>query len=606
MKRVADIIANVLANNQINDVFMVTGGGAMHLNDAFGRHKELKTICCHHEQSLTMAAESYFRLSGKVAAVNVTTGPGGINALNGVFGAYTDSCAMVVISGQVKRETMSAYASESLRQLGDQEARITDIVKPIVKHSIILDDPEKAIYEVEKAIYIAKTGRPGPVWIDVPMDIQGAYVDENKLLSFVPPKNKEGTEAYGALEGDKLSTEIDKIIEKLHQSKRPVILAGSGVRLSESYTIFHEVINKLGIPVTTAWNAHDVIEDDHNLYVGRPGSVGNRAGNFSVQSSDLLIVLGSRLNIRQISYNWKAFAPNAYKIMIDIDKEELNKPTLSIDHSLHADLFEFLNCLNSKLDKYKRSDDHHSYLNWCRERKEKYPVVLPEYYKKENGFVNPYVFVDLLFRELKEDDIIVTGDGTAGVCTPQAADIKKNQRLYSNSGSASMGYDLPAAIGAHYANPEKRIICITGDGSIMMNLQELQIITGNKLPIKVFLLNNDGYHSIRQTQQNFFKDNPIGCGPESDLTFPDFTKIANAFNFETATCKTEEDTVKAIQKTLSSNEPFFCEVFVDKAQQFSPKLSSRRLDDGTMVTSSLEDMAPFLSREELSLSLIHI
>lgn len=602
--RVADYISKLLIEHGVRHVFMVTGGGAMHLNDALARDRaHLAPVCFHHEQACAIAAESYARLSGRLAAVNVTTGPGGINALNGVFGAWTDSIGMIVISGQVKRETMIGSYDLPLRQLGDQEVDIIALVKPITKYAVVLREPKDVRYVMEKALWLAKNGRPGPVWIDVPIDVQGAPVNESELRGFDPAKENAALPAEAnPLSGKALDKPVAQLLEKLKTAKRPVILAGAGVRLSGAHAKFMEVIEQLGIPVTTGWNAHDTLHNAHPLYAGRPGTVGDRGGNFAVQNSDFLLVLGSRLNIRQISYNWKAFARHAYKVMVDIDKAEMNKPTLSVDLKIHAALKDFLPALSSALAGYKTPKEHSDYLAWCRERVARYPVVLPEYYTQSLP-INPYCFMKELFEQLEEGDIIVTADGTACVVSFQAGEIKPGQRLYHNSGCASMGYDLPGAIGAHYASG-KRIICLAGDGSMMMNIQELQTIAGNKLPIKLFILNNDGYASIRQTQQNYFSDNIIGCGPESGVTFPDFVKLCNAMNIPASRTESHDDMKSAIRKTLDGQGPQALEVMLDPKQTFSPKLSSRKLDDGRMISAPLEDLFPFLSREELAENLL--
>jgi len=586
--RVADYIANCLIKNGIEHVFMVTGGGAMHLNDALSRNRALTPVCLHHEQACAMAAESYARLSGRLAAVNVTTGPGCINALNGVFGAYVDSIGMVVISGQVKRETMMSSHDLKLRQLGDQEVNIISMVHSITKYAVVLREPKDVRYVMEKALWLAKNGRPGPVWVDVPMDVQGALVNPDELQGFDPVQEIPGN----------LTGEVALVLEKLKAAKRPVILAGSGVRIAGAQAEFLEVIRKLGVPVTTGWNAHDLLENAHPSYAGKPGTVGDRAGNFTVQNADFLLILGCRLNIRQISYNWKSFAPNAYKIMVDIDKSEMEKPTLAVDLKILADVKAFLKIIDSVLSDYQIPKAHTEYLAWCRQRVEKYPVVLDEYYTKSSP-INPYCFMKALFAQLEEGDNVVTGDGTACVVAFQAANIKKNQRLYSNSGCASMGYDLPAAIGAHYASG-KRIICLAGDGSIMMNIQELQTIAGNKLPIKLFILNNGGYASIRQTQQHYFPDNIIGCGPESGVTMPDFSMLLQGFGIPCARTDSHETMGAAIREILAADGPQAIEVVLDPGQPFAPKLASRKLADGSMVSSPLEDMFPFLSREELA------
>lgn len=597
--RVADYIAQFLVQNGISHVFMVTGGGAMHLNDALARNKGLTPVCCHHEQACAMAAESYARLSGRLAAVNVTTGPGGINALNGVFGAYVDSVGMFVVSGQVKRETMITSYDLPLRQLGDQEVDIVSVVKPMTKYAVELREPADVRYVMEKALWMAKSGRPGPVWVDVPIDVQGAKVDAAGLRGFDPIAEDCALPAEAQLlDGAALEGKVDELLERLKKAQRPVILAGAGVRLSGEHARFLEIIDKLGIPVTTGWNAHDAIWNAHPLYVGRPGTVGDRAGNFAVQNADFLLVLGSRLNIRQISYNWSAFARGAYKVMVDVDQAELSKPTLSIDLPIHSRLTAFFKALEGKLASYKPSAAHTAYVAWCKERAVKYPAVLPDYWNVDAP-INPYCFMQALFAELDEGDIVVTGDGTACVVSFQAAELKKGQRLYTNSGCASMGYDLPGAIGAHYASG-KRIVCLAGDGSIMMNLQELQTIAGAKLPIKLFILNNNGYASIRQTQQNYFADNIIGCGPESGVTFPDFVRLCEVFGLTANRWASHAGLSVAIRATLDGEGAQALEVMLDETQPFAPKLSSRKLDDGRMVSAPLEDLAPFLSREELA------
>ena len=538
------------------------------------------------------------------AAVNVTSGPGGINALNGVFGAYVDSIPMVVVSGQVKRETLITSYELPLRQLGDQEVDIVAMASPVCKIASLLDDPEDTRFVVERALWMARNGRPGPVWIDVPIDVQSAPIDPESLRGFDPISDGPAASLpaeVGLSTGDALVGELQRVVKHLALAKRPVILAGAGVRLSGAHEVFLRVIDKLGVPVVTGWNAHDVLWNDHPLFVGRPGSIGDRGGNFAVQNSDFLLVLGSRLNIRQVSYNWEAFARAAFTVMIDIDQAELSKPTLSIDLPIHAELAEALTQLE-QLD-YEPQATQSEYLSWCRERENRYPVVLPEYWEADEP-VNPYCFVQALFEELGEDDIVVTGDGTACVVTFQAADLKRGQRLYTNSGCASMGYDLPAAIGAYYASDNQRVICVAGDGSVMLNLQELQTIAGNRLPINVIILNNNGYSSIRQTQQNYFPDNVVGCGPESGLTFPDFGKLGLAFGFEVRRCSSHHELAGSVRAMLAAKGPQLLEVMLDPEQPFSPKLASRQLEDGRMVSSPLEDLAPFLPRAELADSML--
>ena len=598
--RVADYIAQRLAEEGITQGFLVTGGGAMHLNDAFGREKKIELLYCHHEQSCSMAAESYGRLTGKPALVNVTSGPGGINALNGVFGAYVDSVPMIVVSGQVKRETLLTSYDLPLRQLGDQEVDIIAMCKSITKSAIQLLDQKDTQYVIEKSLWLSQNGRPGPVWIDVPIDVQATPIDLSVQKSFDPSTEGElclPKAEQGLLNSDILQRELNLLVERLQNSLRPVILVGSGVRASGMHSQFLQLVEKFKIPVVTAWNAHDALPNENQYYVGRPGTVGDRAGNFAVQNADFLLVLGNRLNIRQIGYDFKSFAEKAFISMIDVDSAELSKPTLHIDQKIHADLRTALPLLlNSE---FKNSSKHSDYLAWCIERSCMYPTVLPKYYNPEKP-INPYTFIEKLFENLSEDDIIVCGDGTACVVTFQSAILKTGQRLYTNSGCASMGYDLPAAIGAAIANPSRRVICLAGDGSVMMNLQELQTIISNELNVKIVILNNNGYSSIRQTQNNYFSDNIVGCGPESGLNFPDFTKLGTAFGIPSQSHKGLEGLSDCVKDFLESDGYQLLEIYIDSEQPFEPKLSSRQLPDGSMVSGSLSDLAPFLTREELA------
>ncbi|MFO0735172.1 MAG: thiamine pyrophosphate-binding protein [Labilithrix sp.] len=585
--RVADFIANTLAAHGIRHVFLVTGGGAMHLNDAFGRQKELRYVACHHEQACAIAAEGYARTAGKVAAVNVTTGPGGTNAITGVWGAYTDSVPMVVISGQVQYRTVVRSTDLPLRQLGDQEIDITKMVASCTKYAEMVTDASTIKYHLERALYLATAGRPGPVWLDIPMNIQGSLIEPSELKGYDPQADAPPT------------ADVTEVMERLARAERPVIIVGQGIRASGAHDKFLKLADKLGVPIAVSFNALDVLWDEHPLFVGRQGTIGDRAGNFAVQNADLLLILGARMPIRQISYNSENFARAAFKIMVDVDAAELKKPTLKIDLPIHADLNDFL---DRALDAPHDGKRPESWLSWCMERRRKYPVVLPEYWNVADS-VNPYCFMDSLFDALPAGSTVVSGDGTASVVSFQAARLKRGSRLFHNSGSAPMGFDLPAAIGAAIA-VKKDVICLAGDGSIQMNLQELQTIVTHGLPVKIFVLNNRGYHSIRQTQQNYFPDNVVGCGTESGLGFPEMEKLAGVYGFPFFRANTHADMKEAIAKTLVTPGRAICEVTLDLNQVFAPKLSSRKLDDGRMVSSPLEDLAPFLPREELASNML--
>jgi acetolactate synthase-1/2/3 large subunit len=597
MKRVADYVFDYLADRGTRHVFMLTGGHAMFLNDALGCNSRLQYICCHHEQACAMAAESYARVSRKPGIVNVTAGPGGINTLNGVFGAYTDSIPMLVVAGQSKRETLiSSYNGPHLRQLGDQELDIVSMVKGITKYSVLVRDPSTIRYHLERAYHLAVSGRPGPCWLDIPVDVQSSMIDPAALRGYDPAEDPSPVDA--AL----VKRQCADLVKRLATAERPVIMVGSALHLSGAYEEFEAVIRRLQIPVTTAWTAIDAMDSNDPLYCGRPGTIGDRAGNFTVQNSDLLLVLGSRLPIRQVSYNWASFARHAYKVQVDIDRAELEKPALiRPDMGIQADLKDFLRALLAELPQ-KSAGHHDKWLQWCKERVAKYPIVQP-HHRDTSKPINPYHFIEVLTRLLRADDIIVCGNASASVMTFQAAFIKKGQRMFTNAGSASMGYDLPSAVGAALARPGSRVICMAGEGSMMLNLQELQTIVYHKLPVKVIVLNNDGYLSQRITQTSFFK-RFIGEGPRTGLSFPDMAKVGSAFGLPSV--RLENPVFEPVLDQFLAAPGFgLADVILNKDQMFEPKLSSRVLADGRMATANLEDMAPFLDREELKSNLLY-
>lgn len=606
--KVAQYIAQFLVEKGVSDVFTITGGGAMHLNDAFGHHPQIHCTYNHHEQACAIGAEGYARLTGKVAAVCVTSGPGGTNAITGVLGGWQDSVPMFVVSGQVKRETTTWSTTVPLRQLGDQEFQITDCVKGMTKYAHMITEPEKIKYHLEKAWYLCNHGRKGPVWLDVPLDVQASMIDPDMQEGFVPEKEEaetmSGTASILACENPVFDRHLTKqILGKIREAKRPVILAGTGVRLSGAYESFLTCIEALQIPVVTAWNAHDLLWDTHPLYCGRPGSVGTRGGNFIVQNSDVLLVLGCRMNIRQISYNYREFAQNAYKIVVDIDEAELNKPTVHVDLKVHADVADVMKqivmAVADSPKEYGKAEagEHKEWLDWCRNINEKYPAALEKYYEKDSP-VNPYAFIKKFSEALEEGDRVICGNGSACVVTFQTMMIKRGQRLFTNSGCAAMGYGFPAAIGCAVAEKGKRIICIDGDGSFQMNLQELQTVVYNKLNLKIFILNNNGYHSIRQTQKNLFEPPLVGVCDGNGISFPDMEGIANAYKIPYVKIDSLKEVQKKLKSVLGEAGPVICEVIVDPDQNFEPKLSSKVLPDGRIVSPEIDDMYPFLPREE--------
>lgn len=604
MMRLSDYVAQKIVDSGIRHVFMVTGGGAMHLDDSLGKNPGLHYVCNHHEQACAMAAESYARLTGNIALVCVTSGPGGTNAITGVLGGWLDSIPMLVISGQVRYDTTVRSTGLNLRQLGDQEYDIVKSVSAMTKYAVMVTEPNEIRYHIERALYLSKAGRPGPCWIDIPLSVQGSKIDENNLKPYDPSEDSDQLPPVVSKE-----TAL-KIINKIKRSRRPVLLAGSAIRLAGAHEDFLRLVDALNVPVVTAWNAHDNIHDDHRLYFGRPSSIGDRAGNFIVQNSDLLLVLGCRLNVRQIGYNWKSFAREAFKIVVEIDPLELRKPTIKPDMAIQADVGDFIGALlegatGTSPEALPRGGlpEKKEWLDWCGVRRRSYPVVLKEYWERKE-LVNPYCFIEALGKRLPEGQVMVTGNGSACVCAFQAAYIRKGQRLYTNSGSASMGYDLPAAIGACYGSGMQKIVCIAGDGSLQMNIQELQTIVHNKLPIKIFVLNNGGYHSVRQTQSNFFGLPLVGCDPQSGVSFPDMERIAYAYGIPFFRCSGHAELDDSIRAVMDGNHPSVCEVMLTPDQAFAPKQSSRSLPSGKIVSMPLEDLAPFLEREEFRKNMI--
>ena len=655
--KVSNYISQKLVEFGITQVFTVTGGGAMHLNDALGHQEGLTCLYNHHEQACALAAECYARVQGRIAAVCVTTGPGGTNAITGVVGGWLDSIPMLVLSGQVRYDTTARWSGVGIRAMGDQEFDITKAIDCMTKYSEMVIDPMRIRYCLEKAIYLAYSGRPGPAWLDIPLNVQGAYIETEELIGFSQEDYEAGGDGWAAPSGSK--TEADNagqgekrqvlppavtretarvIIEKIKKSQRPVINAGNGIRIGHAFEVFSRVVEKLGVPVVTGWDSEDCMPDDHPLYTGRGGGMGDRAGNFAIQNSDLVLSLGSRLSIRQVGYNYSTWARAAYTIVNDIDPEELKKPSVHIDMAVHADVKDLLEQLERVLDEEYGNGQPvfaggaglpgMTWTDTCRMWKEKYPVVLPKHYDHgEEEDANVYAFMKEMSSRLKEEQVIVVGNGSACVVGGHACIIKQGQRFISNSAIASMGYDLPAAIGACMAVREggaqagrmqgaesqdtelqdtsSDIILITGDGSIQMNLQELQTIIHHRMPIKIFLINNGGYHSIRQTQKNFFGEPLVGIGVDShDLSFPDMEKLAAAYGYPYCRACHNGELVPAIETALRTDGPVICEIFVSRDQNFEPKSAAKRLPDGTMVSPPLEDLSPFLPEEEMDENMI--
>ena len=635
--KISNYIAQRLVELGISQVFTVTGGGAMHLNDALGHQEGLTCLYNHHEQACAIAAESYARIKGQIAAVCVTTGPGGTNAITGVLGGWLDSIPMLILSGQVRYDTTARWSGVGIRAMGDQEFDITKAVDCMTKYSEMVIDPMRIRYCLEKAVYLAYSGRPGPAWLDIPLNVQGAYVETDDLIGFDAKNYENGGDGWVSASDAKITEDesglgekrqilppkpdknaVREVLLKIKSASRPVINAGNGIRIGQAHDAFMRVAEKLGVPVVTGWNSLDCIYDAHPLYTGRGGGMGDRPGNFAIQNSDLVLSLASRLSIRQVGYNFATWAREAYVIVNDIDPEELKKPSVHSDMRIHANVKDLLEVMEDLLDHEfmaTREDplfqggtgvDSLTWNETCRMWKETYPVVLPRHYSQDDHKeVNIYAFIKELSSRLPENRITVVGNGSACVVGGHAYVIKPGQRFISNSAVASMGYDLPAAIGISKADPGEDIILVTGDGSIQMNLQELQTIIHHRLPIKIFVINNGGYHSIRQTQKNYFGEPLVGIGDDSrDLSFPDMEKLSAAYGYPYVSAHHNGEIDQALLRTMSLDGPVICEVFVSRDQNFEPKSAAKRLPDGTMVSPPLEDLSPFLSEEEMDRNMI--
>lgn len=599
--KLSDYIVRFIEDLGVKHIFLISGGGNIHLIDSIGKSKKIHYICNHHEQASATAAESYARVTGNIGVCLTTTGPGGTNAITGVLGAWQDSIPILVISGQVKRELLSWKTDSRLRQLGDQEVNIVEIVKSITKYAVTVMRPEDIRYHLEKAVYLAKNGRPGPVWLDIPLDIQGSSVDTSSLRGFDP---KELAPSYETSR-QKIKEIVKEVVQKLEKAERPVLYAGNGIRLSGGAKQFLELVNLLQIPVLLSYAGYDLLPNRHLYYFGRAHAFGQRATNFILQNSDFLLSIGARFDVRTIGFTYKAFARAAYKVMVDIDKAELEKPIISPDLPINCDAKEFIDEMIRQLKEKPRKKDLSPWLSYGRQLNKKYPVVLPQFWKEEK-YVNPYCFIETVGKYLEENEIIVLSDGVGPLnCMYQAFTVKKGQRIILNNGCAQMGYGLPAAIGAAFAAcGKKRIICFEGDGSLQLNIHELQVIKHHNLPIKLFIYSNDGYLSIRNTQNNLFAGKHVAVDAKSGVSAPDFVKIAKAYGFPTERIYNHSDMEKKIKKVLSFSGPIVCDINAVRELMLTPKLMARKLPNGQFVSPPLEDMGPFLPRDEFEKNMI--
>jgi len=583
--RVADFIFKFLTDRGIDTVYMISGGQAMFLVDAVYQNKKLKTICTHHEQSAGMSADAYGRLTGKLGVALVTAGPGAVNITNGVVGGWTDSAPMMVISGQSGLSCVQYQQEHPIRQFGIQGINIKPLVEKVTKYFVTVDDPAKILYYMGKAYYLATSGRPGPVWIDVPLDVQKMEVPAGLLEEFEPPLEKINIIA--------LKGQVSQVLEMLAKANRPIILAGQGVRLANAVSEFTVLVNRLKIPVLTSRLGIDLINSDHLLYAGRPGNYGERSANFAVQNSDLIIAIGCRLASALVGHDPKNFGKHAKKIVIDIDEEELIKPGVRIDLKIKDDVKRALAQILKSIDKIKLPK-FTSWINQCNHWKKTYPVVLGTY--KDEKPVNSYYFTDKLSDYAAKDDMIIVDTGTCFHVACQVWKIKQGQRFLTTGGLSSMGY-WAASIGGCVANNRRRTVVITGDGSLQMNIQELATIKHNNLPIKIIIFNNNGYLLIRHTQKNFMDGRLLGEGPDTGVWCPDALKIALAYGIKGVRINKVSEVEAKIREVMEYDGPVICDVMTPQWQLIIPRISSERMPDGTLVSKPYEDMYPFLDRK---------
>ena len=592
MIKLSDYVIKRLEETGTRHMFMLPGGGAMHLNDSLGRSGKIQFVGCLHEQACAIAAEAYARVKNQIGLLMVTTGPGGTNALTGVAGAYIESTPMFVVSGQVKRADM--MNGQGIRQQGMQELNIIDVVKPITKYAALVNDPQMIRYHIDRALYEAVHGRKGPVWLDIPLDVQATMVDEESLVGYTPftlPENQD------------MNKKAMQVIEALNRSERPILLAGNGIRLADAIPEFEELVKTLQIPVLTTWNGIDLVEEDNRFYYGRPGGLGHRYANFMQQNSDFFLSIGARLNLLQTGYNFDGFARAAYKVMVDIDEAELHKINVRPDLPVCADAGEFIRALLEHRDQIEKKD-RTEWFRYGDRMKEKYPLVSQKYWEQKE-LVNTYCLLETISECMDEGDIYVSG--SSGSCidiSMQTFKVKKGQRVFCTKGLASMGYGLPSAIGACLASGGRRTVGVNGDGGFVMNIQELETIRRLHLPIKLFALCNHGYGAIQATQTNLFAKNFVDCNEESGLTLPPVAKVAEAFGLKTISIYHNNELDSKVKEALDYDGPVIVEVFTPITLTAFPKQVSYKRTDGQMESLPLEYMNPAISDEEMRENMI--
>lgn len=591
MIRVADYIANYIHELGVRDVFMVSGGGMMFLSDGLALHPDISVTCTHHEQAAAMAAVGYAKYCEGFGVAYVTTGCGGTNAVTGLLDAWQDNVPCLFISGQCKRKETIRTIGLKLRQVGVQEADIIAVVESITKYAIMVSDPKQIAWHLDKAVFLARSGRPGPVWLDIPMDVQGAMIDETSLVRFAAdqePADYQSEPSY---------TELQAVAELLATAKRPIIVAGQGVRLAGAIPALRRFIETYRIPVVASRLGIDMLPSDHPLFIGRIGNKGDRAGNFAVQNADLVLSLGSRLSVSSTGHEYHTFAREARIVVVDIDPIEHRKNTVRIDRFINADVAAFLKRIT-----LASPPETSAWTTTCLRWKTQWPVCLPEYADSE--LVNLYYFTDRLTRMMSDKAVVVSDAGSAFYVVAQAGQFTGAQRWVTSGGQADMGYTLPAAVGVSVARNGGEVLAVTGDGSFQMNIQELQTIAHNRLPVKLFVWNNDGYLSIRASQSKFFERRFIGTDSSSGLSFPDTRKIAEAYGLPYFKIALSSELESVLAEVLAHSGPVVCEVMCIRDQEIVPSVASYRKEDGSMVSRPIEDMYPFLDREEFRREMI--
>lgn len=598
MIKLSDYIFSFLENRGLKHVFLLPGGGSMHLVDSLGR-SSIEYVANLHEQAAAIAAEAYAQYTNNFGVALVTTGPGSTNAVTGVSGAWIESTPCLFISGQVKSSDLLEL--KGVRQMGVQEVDIVSIIRPITKYAVTVKDPNTIRYHLEKALFLAKSGRPGPVWLAIPLDVQAALIDVDDLAGFKP-----GEEDKVIVQDEEISLS-EKAADVLNlfnnESERPVLLVGNGVRLADARSDLHHLVETLKVPVLTTWKTIDFFRQDHPYNFGRPGSIGQRAANFILQNCDFLLCLGARLDLAQVGYSYENLARAAKKVVVDIDPAEINKIAAPIDLPVYADAGSFIRCLLEQKSRL-REKDRSEWMEYCSGLRGRFPVIMPEYWD-EKDYVNIYVLVEALSEILGSEDVLVPGSsGSCSEVIMQSFKIKEGQRVLNTQGLGAMGFGLPASIGACLASGRRRTICINGDGGFQLNIQELETIARLNLPVKIFIINNQGYGSIRATQRNYFQGRYVCSSRDSGLTLPDAVKVASAYNLHTVRINNHDQLKSGIEEVLTWPGPALCDVMINPDQPTLPRISSGQRKDGTMFSKPLEDLWPFLDREELLRNMI--